>query len=85
MSAETEQAIHDAIAVHIADINEDDPEYLTEWCVVASAVISTDADSTVYYYVDSSLPFHHSAGLLAWGKTHINETRLMSSMMDDED
>ena len=83
MSTATEQAIHDAIAAHIADINEDDPEYLTEWCMVASAVISTEPDSTVYYYCDSSLPYHHSAGLLSWAKTHVNESRLMGAMDED--
>lgn len=85
MSDATLQAVHEAIAAHIADINEDDPEYLTEWLFIASAAVSTDADSTVYYYTDSSLPFHHSAGLLSWGKTHINEVRMMGMLQDDDD
>jgi len=76
MSDATLQAIHDAIAAHIADINEDDPEYLTEWAIVAATAVSTDPDSTCYYYADSNIAYHHAIGLLDWGKTHIKESRL---------
>lgn len=84
MSEATEQAVHDAIAAHIADVNEDDPEYLTEWCIVASAAM-TDARSTAYYYLDSALPHHHARGLLEWGKDHITESRLIAMLSDEDD
>lgn len=71
MSNETLQAVHDAIAAHIADVNEDDPEFLTEWVFVASAASSTDADQTAYYVYDSSIPGHHTLGLLAYGTIQI--------------
>lgn len=73
MSAQTLQAIHDAIAAHIADVNEDDPEFLTEWVFVATAASSADADQTAYYVYDSSIPGHHTLGLLHYGTLHVNE------------
>ena len=72
MSDATLQAIHDAIAAHIADENDDDPEYLTEWALVAAAAISTRRDATSYYYYDSSVPLHHAVGLLHHGLGHLN-------------
>ena len=71
MSAETLSAVHDAIAAHIADVNEDDPEFLTEWVFIASAASSTDADQTAYYVYDSNIPGHHTLGLLQYGNIHI--------------
>lgn len=72
MSDATLQAVHDAIAAHITDENEDDPEYLTEWVFVASAAISTDPDQTSYYIYDSKIPAHHSLGLLHYGKIQVS-------------
>ena len=71
MSDATLQAVHDAIAAHIADVNEDDPEYLTEWCFVAAAAVSTDAHATAYYYYDADIPSHHAMGLLHHGMTFL--------------
>lgn len=71
MSDATLQAVHDAIAAHIADVNEDDPEFLTEWVFVASAASSTDADQAAYYVYDSSIPGHHTLGLLQYGTIHV--------------
>jgi len=72
MSDATLQAVHDAIAAHIADVNEDDPEFLTEWVFVASAAISTDPNQTSYYIYDSEIPAHHSLGLLHYGKIQVS-------------
>jgi hypothetical protein len=83
MSDATLQAVHDAIAAHVADINEDDPEYLTEWAFVAATAVSTEPDSTCYYYADSSVPYHHARGLLDWAQSHVHESRLTA--MGDED
>lgn len=84
MSDATLQAIHDAIAAHIEDINDDDPEFLTEWAFVAATAVSTDVDSTGYYYGDSSIPFHHARGLLDWGREHVNESRMMGMIADED-
>jgi len=72
MSAETLNAVHDAIAAHIADVNEDDPEFPAEWVFIASAAISTDPDQTSYYIYDSNIPAHHSLGLLHYGKIQVS-------------
>jgi hypothetical protein len=72
MSDATLQAVHDAIAAHIADVNEDDPEFLTEWVFIASAAISTDTDATSYYVYDSNIPLHHALGLIHYGKRQIS-------------
>jgi len=71
MSDTTLQAVHDAIAAHIADVNEDDPEFLTEWVFIASAAISTEKDATSYYVYDSNIPLHHALGLIHYGKKTI--------------
>lgn len=71
MSDATLQAVHDAIAAHIADVNEDDPEFLTEWIFVASAAISTDNDAMSYYVYDSNIPLHHALGLIHYGKRQV--------------
>lgn len=66
MSEATLQGVHDAIAAHIKDINEDEPEFLTEWLFIA-ATATGQAGTTGYYYRDSDLPYHHSIGLLQYG------------------
>lgn len=71
MSDATIQAIHDAIAAHIEDANEDSPQYLTEWVIVASAVASGRPKSTAYWYLDSDLPVHHAVGLLQYASDYI--------------
>lgn len=72
MSDATFQAVHDAIAAHVADVNEGDPEYLTEWLFVASAV-SGQQGRTSYYYRDSDLPFHHAVGLLHYAQAAVSD------------
>lgn len=67
MSDATVQAVHDAIAAHLEDVNEDGPEFLTDWVFVAAAALAEDPDATAYYYYDSSIPSHHAIGLLHRG------------------
>ena len=67
MSDATLQAVHDAIAAHIEDVNEGDPNYLTEWMFVASAAVATDVKRTAYYVYDSGLSYHHALGLMTYG------------------
>lgn len=74
MSDQTLQAVHDAIAAHIADVNEDDPEFLTEWVFIASAAISSDPNQTSYYIYDSDIPAHHALGLLHYGKIQVSRS-----------
>lgn len=81
MSDATVQAVHDAIAAHIEDANEDSPQYLTEWCLVAAAVVSDKPKSTAYWYLDSDLPVHHAVGLLKYAEGFIDEP----ADVDDED
>lgn len=71
MSDQTLQSVHDAIAAHIADVNEDDPEFLAEWVFIASCAIATDPDNTSYYIYDSRIPAHHALGLLHYGKVQV--------------
>lgn len=73
MSDATVRAIHDAIAAHIADVNEGSGEYLTEWLFCASTVLPSNARTTGYYYMDSDLPYHHALGLLEYGREAVME------------
>lgn len=72
MSDATFQAVHDAIAAHVADVNEGPPEYLTEWLFVASTA-TEKAGRTGYYYRDSDLPFHHAIGLLHYANDAVSD------------
>jgi hypothetical protein len=74
MSDATLQAVHDAIAAHIADVNEGDPEFLTEWVFVAATAISTDPHASSYYIYDSNIPAHHSLGLLHYAKIQVSNS-----------
>lgn len=74
MSDATKQAIHDAIAAHMADENasEGTVEYLTEWVVVASAAIANDPDCTSYWFLNSpGVAYHHKLGLLHRGLEYL--------------
>jgi hypothetical protein len=67
MSDKTLQAVHDAIAAHIADESDGDTIFLTDWQLVAAAAIATDHERTMYFNVGSSAPYHHRLGLLHRG------------------
>lgn len=71
MSDATQQAIHDAITAHIEDMNEDSPQYLTDWVIVAAAVVSDKPKGTAYWYLDSDLPLHHATGLLQYASDFV--------------
>jgi len=75
MSDATLQAIHDAIAAHIADENEDDAtEYLTEWAVTAAAVIADNAEYTSYWFLNpKGIPYHHKLGLMYRGIEYLED------------
>lgn len=81
MSDATVQAVHDAIAAHIADVNDGAAEYLTEWLFVASTAVAEKAGRTGYYYRDSDLPYHHAIGLLKYGNDALSDF----DDADDED
>lgn len=67
MSDATLQAIHDAIAAHIQDVNDESPEYLTEWVLVAAAVISDDIEGMSCYRFAPMTAYHSQLGLLYRG------------------
>lgn len=73
MSAATQQGIHDAIAAHIADLNDGAAEYLTEWVMVATTALADNPTGSMYYYKDSTLPRHHAIGLLSYGQDVISD------------
>jgi len=72
MSDATFQAVHDAIAAHVADVNQGPVEYLTEWLFVAATATET-AGRTGYYYRDSDLPYHHAIGLLHYATEAVGD------------
>jgi hypothetical protein len=63
MSDATLQAVHDAIAAHIADVSDDDHLFLTEWHCTAAAAIPAHADRTMYFNIGTNAPYHHRLGL----------------------
>ena len=67
MSDQTLQAVHDAIAAHIADVNEDVNVLLTDWQITASAAIANDMHRTMYYNISTNSPYHHRLGLMYRG------------------
>lgn len=68
MSDATRQGIHEAIAAHIADLNDGAAEYLTEWVVVGTTAIAENPRGSMYYFVDNQIPRHHAVGLLDHGQ-----------------
>ena len=79
MSDQTLHAIHEAIAAHIADMN-DEGLFLTEWHCTAAAAIPAHADRTMYYNIGTNAPYHHRLGLANRGLE-----LLIDSSIDDED
>lgn len=67
MSDATLQAVHDAIAAHIADVSEGDALLLTDWHVTAAAAIPTDHERTMYFNLATNSPYHHRLGLMYRG------------------
>lgn len=73
MSDATLQAVHDAIAAHVAD-EADGVEYLTEWVAIGAAAIADDPTKTMYYKLHPSMPYHHTVGLMQRGMELLTET-----------
>ena len=72
MSEATLNAVHEAIAAHVAD-EADGIELLTEWVAIAAAVIADDADHTSYWFLSNdSIPYHSQLGLVHRALRHIN-------------
>jgi hypothetical protein len=75
MSEQTKRAVQDAIAAHIADENKeagDSIEYLTDWQLVAAAVIANDVENTAYWFLSNDgIPYHSQLGLLHRAIEHV--------------
>jgi len=67
MSGQTLQAVHDAIAAHIADEADGETVYLTDWQIIAAAAIPAEHDRTMYFNVGTNSPYHSRLGLLHRG------------------
>lgn len=67
MSAATLQAVHDAIAAHIADESDGQAVLLTDWQMTAAAALATDQDLTMYFNIGHNSPYHHRLGLMHRG------------------
>lgn len=66
MSDATLQAVHDAIAAHIAD-ESDEVIFLTDWQLTAAAALAERDDRTLYFNVGTNAPYHHRLGLMYRG------------------
>ena len=67
MSDATLQAVHDAIAAHIADEADGETVYLTDWQIIAAAAPARDTGLTMYFNVGTNSPYHSRLGLLHRG------------------
>lgn len=79
MSDQTLQAVHDAIAAHIADESEGEVVFLTDWQLTAAAALASNNDRTMYYNIGTNSPYHSRLGLMYRG------LELLESMDADED
>ncbi|ASR80697.1 hypothetical protein FDI41_gp67 [Arthrobacter phage Piccoletto] len=66
MSDATLQAVHDAVAAHVAD-ESGGTDWLTEWVCIAVAIPQDDYEQCMYYRLSPKQPYHHSVGLLQRG------------------
>jgi len=67
MSDKTLQAVHDAIAAHIADVNDGEVIFLTDWQLTAAAALAERHDRTLYFNVGTNAPYHSRLGLMYRG------------------
>ena len=67
MSNATLQAVHDAIAAHIADEADGETVYLTDWQIIAAAAPARDTGLTMYFNVGTNAPYHSKLGLMYRG------------------
>jgi len=82
MSAETKQAVDDAIAAHIAD--EGDGHFLSGYALIAAGQrIDSEGGRTLYYKEFSTdLPFHEAVGLTSYLALAVEHDMFQS---DDDD
>ena len=73
MSDATLQAVHDAIAEHIADTSDNQTLLLTDWHLTAAAAIADDHDHTTYFNIGTNAPYHHRLGLIHRGLEMLTE------------
>ena len=67
MSDATVQAVHDAVAAHIADESDGEILLLTDWQMTVAAAIADDPGRTMYFNVGHNSPYHHRLGLIHRG------------------
>lgn len=67
MSDKTLQAVHDAIAAHIAGESDGENVLLTDWQLTAAAALADDMHRTMYFNVGTNSPYHHRLGLMYRG------------------
>lgn len=67
MSDATLNAVHDAIAAHIADESDGESALLTDWQLTAAAALADNMDRTLYFSVGSNAPYHSRLGLMYRG------------------
>jgi hypothetical protein len=72
MSDQTLEAINDAIQAHLND-ESDEGDYLTEWVLVTATALPHDAYRSNYFRISTSMPRHHSVGLLTWGLESLSD------------
>ena len=79
MSDATLHAVHDAIAAHIADVNDGENLLLTDWHITAAAAIADDPHLTMYFNISTNSPYHHRLGLMHRGM------EMLTAGPDDDD
>jgi len=67
MSDATLEAVHAAIAAHVADECDDEVLLLTDWQATVAAAIASDPSRTMYLNVGMDAPYHHRLGLIHRG------------------
>lgn len=67
MSDATFQAVHDAIAAHVADECEGESVFVTDWHMTVAAALANDAHHTMYLNIGADAPYHHKLGLMHRG------------------
>lgn len=67
MSDVTLNALHDAIAAHMADESDGERVLLTDWQLTAAAALADNMNRTLYFNVGSNAPYHSRLGLMYRG------------------
>lgn len=79
MSKQTLQAVHEAIAAHLADEAEGESIFLTDWILTAAAALAARSDYTLYFNIGTDAPYHSRLGLMYRG------LELLEGGTDDND